>query len=119
MLICICLFIELIISLNYEITLLLFLLVSFLVLMCVLVFFFYFFFFFFFFFSSRRRHTRCGRDWSSDVCSSDLSFLYLLTQSLEFAAIKLFLFFHKFSTYTFGVESVTSSFTQQLLIVSL
>src|SRR2546429_7105588 len=28
--------------------------------------------FFFFFFSSRRRHTRCSRDWSSDVCSSDL-----------------------------------------------
>src|SRR4030042_2700522 len=27
---------------------------------------------FFFFFSSRRRHTRCSRDWSSDVCSSDL-----------------------------------------------
>src|SRR6266852_7842716 len=27
----------------------------------------------FFFFSSRRRHTRCYRDWSSDVCSSDLS----------------------------------------------
>src|SRR6266542_4506293 len=27
---------------------------------------------FFFFFSSRRRHTRCYRDWSSDVCSSDL-----------------------------------------------
>src|SRR6266542_6847459 len=25
----------------------------------------------FFFFSSRRRHTRCYRDWSSDVCSSD------------------------------------------------
>src|SRR5690554_6414571 len=25
-----------------------------------------------FFFSSRRRHTSCGRDWSSDVCSSDL-----------------------------------------------
>src|SRR5271157_3504457 len=25
-----------------------------------------------FFFSSRRRHTRCGRDWSSDVRSSDL-----------------------------------------------
>src|SRR5439155_16074951 len=30
------------------------------------------FFFFFFFFSSRRRHTRWPRDWSSDVCSSDL-----------------------------------------------
>src|SRR5215510_10762801 len=27
---------------------------------------------FFFFFSSRRRHTRWPRDWSSDVCSSDL-----------------------------------------------
>src|SRR6266702_7217498 len=29
-------------------------------------------FYFFFFFSSRRRHTRWPRDWSSDVCSSDL-----------------------------------------------
>src|SRR2546428_2444809 len=28
---------------------------------------------FFFFFSSRRRHTISDRDWSSDVCSSDLS----------------------------------------------
>src|SRR6267378_7561417 len=28
--------------------------------------------FVFFFFSSRRRHTRSLRDWSSDVCSSDL-----------------------------------------------
>src|SRR5690606_40151211 len=27
-----------------------------------------------FFFSSRRRHTRFSRDWSSDVCSSDLEF---------------------------------------------
>src|SRR5205809_391029 len=31
-----------------------------------------FYFCMFFFFSSRRRHTRCSRDWSSDVCSSDL-----------------------------------------------
>src|SRR6266852_9892126 len=29
--------------------------------------------FVFFFFSSRRRHTICYRDWSSDVCSSDLA----------------------------------------------
>src|SRR2546429_3747323 len=29
--------------------------------------------YFVFFFSSRRRHTRCSRDWSSDVCSSDLA----------------------------------------------
>src|SRR5687768_17897395 len=43
---------------------------------CLFLFFFFFclffFFYFFFFFSSRRRHTRCSRDWSSDVCSSDL-----------------------------------------------
>src|SRR5690349_3672370 len=32
--------------------------------------------FFFFFFSSRRRHTRSLRDWSSDVCSSDLSQMF-------------------------------------------
>src|SRR5207253_10055810 len=30
----------------------------------------------FFFFSSRRRHTRWPRDWSSDVCSSDLNALH-------------------------------------------
>src|SRR5699024_2829245 len=32
-------------------------------------------FLFFFFFSSRRRHTRSKRDWSSDVCSSDLKYI--------------------------------------------
>src|SRR2546422_6884970 len=37
--------------------------------------------FVFFFFSSRRRHTRCSRDWSSDVCSSDLG--YSLARSRE------------------------------------
>src|SRR5690349_21920628 len=39
-----------------------------------IIFFFFriFLFIFFFFFSSRRRHTRSLRDWSSDVCSSDL-----------------------------------------------
>src|SRR5690606_39968021 len=31
-----------------------------------------------FFFSSRRRHTRFSRDWSSDVCSSDLQVAQLL-----------------------------------------
>src|SRR5690606_40161551 len=30
-----------------------------------------------FFFSSRRRHTRFSRDWSSDVCSSDLKVSYV------------------------------------------
>src|SRR5207253_5482904 len=32
----------------------------------------FYYYVFFFFFSSRRRHTRWPRDWSSDVCSSDL-----------------------------------------------
>src|SRR5207253_5955825 len=41
--------------------------------------------FYFFFFSSRRRHTRWPRDWSSDVCSSDLvlagaAMAYLINQ---------------------------------------
>src|SRR5205814_3353482 len=35
------------------------------------------------FFSSRRRHTRCLSDWSSDVCSSDLSRPANLTDQLE------------------------------------
>src|SRR2546421_7642664 len=39
--------------------------------------------YFFFFFSSRRRHTRSDRDWSSDVCSSDLpmSLVYVVWNS--------------------------------------
>src|SRR5690625_5625378 len=40
------------------------------------------YFVFLFFFSSRRRHTRWPRDWSSDVCSSDLGFL---AKNIEFA----------------------------------
>src|SRR5687768_18222317 len=35
-----------------------------------------------FFFPSRRRHARCSRDWSSDVCSSDL----ILAQHVEEAS---------------------------------
>src|SRR2546429_1346148 len=37
----------------------------------------------FFFFSSRRRHTRCSRDWSSDVCSSDLEDVFRKTMPRE------------------------------------
>src|SRR2546422_6102816 len=37
----------------------------------------------FFFFSSRRRHTRCSRDWSSDVCSSDLCLLVVSKKKPE------------------------------------
>src|SRR5207245_8310162 len=37
-------------------------------------------------FSSRRRHTRCYRDWSSDVCSSDLTPDDLLRRSAATAS---------------------------------
>src|SRR2546430_3932568 len=44
--------------------------------------------FFFFFFSSRRRHTRFDCDWSSDVCSSDLSDLFVIyTVGQQFASL--------------------------------
>src|SRR5690606_39919959 len=36
-----------------------------------------------FFFSSRRRHTRFSRDWSSDVCSSDLCLLHRTLLTIE------------------------------------
>src|SRR2546422_6901395 len=42
-------------------------------------------FLFFFFFSSRRRHTRCSRDWSSDVCSSDLGLIMRAPPSREWS----------------------------------
>src|SRR5690606_39821155 len=44
-----------------------------------------------FFFSSRRRHTRFSRDWSSDVCSSDLEdgFANLLETFLQDSSAKL------------------------------
>src|SRR5438034_6357233 len=52
-----------------------------------------FMFFFVFFFSSRRRHTRSLCDWSSDVCSSDLSFekgIQLMKRLATLAAALLF-----------------------------
>src|SRR5690606_40473223 len=38
----------------------------------------------FFFFSSRRRHTSFSRDWSSDVCSSDLLAVHFRTPPVLF-----------------------------------
>src|SRR5207245_6307536 len=43
------------------------------------------------FFSSRRRHTRCYRDWSSDVCSSDLDFPQRVSGALSYKAWRPFL----------------------------
>src|SRR5690554_3859047 len=48
----------------------------------------FFYFFLFFFFSSRRRHTRCGRDWSSDVCSSDLGLVLAFVLGLGISATR-------------------------------
>src|SRR5690242_20828498 len=63
---------------------------------CFFTFFFFFFFififFFFFFFSSRRRHTRLTCDWSSDVCSSDLSTLHLWWARRPLAAARAVIF---------------------------
>src|SRR2546429_4736812 len=43
-----------------------------------------------FFFSSRRRHTRCSRDWSSDVCSSDLGAVRIeVTGGFEFRSVRI------------------------------
>src|SRR2546428_10032866 len=39
-----------------------------------------------FFFSSRRRHTRSDRDWSSDVCSSDLEALRAIDELKNLAS---------------------------------
>src|SRR5690606_25463217 len=50
-------------------------------------------YFMFFFFSSRRRHTRFSRDWSSDVCSSDLigsANLIILFVGLELLSLSLY-----------------------------
>src|SRR5690606_19953069 len=43
---------------------------------------------FVFFFSSRRRHTRFSRDWSSDVCSSDLQSLQESLNNINVLAVK-------------------------------
>src|SRR5699024_12209595 len=41
------------------------------------------------FFSSRRRHTRSKRDWSSDVCSSDLHVILNISFQIESGLIPL------------------------------
>src|SRR3989449_2552357 len=64
-----------------------------------------------FFFSSRRRHTRCSRDWSSDVCSSDLMFFLSLssnTSALNSIFFGLWLF-------PFGLLVIKSGFIPQIL----
>src|SRR5699024_11439189 len=83
-----------------------------------------------FFFSSRRRHTISKRDWSSDVCSSDLfghqgsnnrifnpfSFVFLLSISNPYSnlrLVKLSSFLH-FSILI--IRQAYNSFTRALII---
>src|SRR5207249_8915980 len=42
----------------------------------------------FFFFSSRRRHTRSKRDWSSDVCSSDLGWTRFVSMQNQYNLLR-------------------------------
>src|SRR5256884_3935293 len=72
-----------------------------------------------FFFSSRRRHTRCSRDWSSDVCSSDLTWrvnwIQDLIQDLRHALRRLRMAPAFTSatvlTLALGISATTSIFT--------
>src|SRR3989442_8900682 len=61
------------------------------------------------FFTRRSRHTRCGRDWSSDVCSSDLLRLYppghpLVEETAEAAAGALTGFVKRVPVLTLGTS---------------
>src|SRR5690606_22406572 len=55
-----------------------------------------------FFFSSRRRHTRFSRDWSSDVCSSDLILGFGRSSLLEQKLVKNTSLFANCSAYVLG-----------------
>src|SRR5205814_6228101 len=60
-----------------------------------------------FFFSSRRRHTRCLSDWSSDVCSSDLTGPMLRASGVAYDVRKDFPYLD-YETYDFEVPVGTS-----------
>src|SRR5437870_5649421 len=67
-----------------------------------------------FFFSSRRRHTRWPRDWSSDVCSSDLR----ITKSVALPTQRLWLVTHTRRSYLF-VHNQESAETVKIILITL
>src|SRR5258707_1560703 len=71
---------------------------------------------FFFFFSSRRRHTRYWRDWSSDVCSSDLTNTRILFFT-SFDVIKPSIFHFKVSDG--NLKPIYVSFEVQIISLAL
>src|SRR5690606_39604608 len=78
-----------------------------------------------FFFSSRRRHTRFSRDWSSDVCSSDLmvasprntdnpiTSVTVVSAIPPASAGSIFIFFNKI-----GIETPAMPATIRLVIIA-
>src|SRR5690606_35386855 len=67
----------------------------------------------FFFFSSRRRHTRFSRDWSSDVCSSDLG-EYIIKSSDELADASVSFSLHDKTSQ----KTVTAKSNQRLTVLN-
>src|SRR3712207_8110303 len=70
----------------------------------------------FFFFSSRRRHTRYWRDWSSDVCSSDLGTLTATLVALYFGGTVLL---QRIFVALTGQKSTLAVVASTLLIAAL
>src|SRR2546428_1066594 len=70
----------------------------------------------FFFFSSRRRHTRSDRDWSSDVCSSDLLIELRRAQAgaMEFYQLGLDPVFEISAEHGVGVGDLLEAITERL-----
>src|SRR5690606_39963673 len=62
-----------------------------------------------FFFSSRRRHTRFSRDWSSDVCSSDLKLFAFFFRNAFFKNCRS-AFNHVFSFFQAKASRFTNCF---------
>src|SRR5690606_39382963 len=72
-----------------------------------------------FFFSSRRRHTRFSRDWSSDVCSSDLyspKFYYILFDKNKI--VNIFIDILEFLLYSF-CYSLSRSIIPESFVIPL
>src|SRR5437868_9118744 len=83
-----------------------------------------FYFSFYFFFSSRRRHTRSKRDWSSDVCSSDLhshrfpgantALPYVNGDETQLATVQNFLRDGQISLDIFGLSRTAATVPQEV-----
>src|SRR3712207_6885220 len=69
-----------------------------------------------FFFSSRRRHTRYWRDWSSDVCSSDLRYYDLPRKVILRRADELLDFMQLSEKVDSRVEELSGGMKRRLLI---